>query len=88
MEDLTRRFLDYSLHWRRPIRLVWMAGEEIQTGNVTVIRLGESSFDYTSARSRTRPLTLPLDDVLSAAYARGDDGDTMKNLRRLEGETR
>lgn len=82
MEDLTHRFLEYSLRHSRPVKLVWMTESGIKTGNVTVKRLDGETFSYMTARSKKTPLTMGISDVLSASYARGDDGDTMKNQQR------
>ncbi len=68
MSELTRRFLEYSLRHK--------------AGNVTVLRLGGDDFDYFTARGKKKALTMGISDVLSASYARGDDGDTMKNQER------
>jgi hypothetical protein len=45
--------------------------------------LGEDAFSFTSAR-RKAPREMPVTAVLSASYARGDDGDTLKNTLRMK----
>ncbi len=85
MEDLTRRFLEYSLRHSRPVKLVWMAVDGIRAGNVTVRSMGEETFDYVTARSRNKPQTMRVSDVLSASFARGDDGNPMNNMKQENG---
>ena len=72
------RFLRYSLRWGCPIKLVWLEGQAMNSGNLTVVAMGEDGFDYLSARSKTKPRSLAYAQVLAAGYARGDDGDTSK----------
>lgn len=77
---MIRRFLQYSLRHQRPIKAVWTQGEDIVSRNLTVVALGEDSFFYLSARNKKTPLELPIQDLLSCCYARGDSGDTLKNM--------
>lgn len=72
------RFLRYSLRWNCPIKLVYLEEGQIKSGNITVIELMEDAFVYVSSRRKTARMTLEFSDVLSAGYARGDDGDTSK----------
>ncbi|NLG57590.1 MAG: hypothetical protein GX540_04160 [Clostridiales bacterium] len=81
---MVRRFLEYSLRYQRPIKAVWLSGDKMATGNITVTGLQEDCFSFTSSRNKKTPRQMPIGDVLSAAYARGDDGDTLKNSRRTE----
>lgn len=83
---MIRRFLEYSLRYRRPIKAVWLDEGKMTAGNLTVISLGEDSFAYTTSRAKKTPREMPLNDLLSAAYARGDDGDTLKNIERMQDE--
>ena len=69
-----RRFLEYSLRHGRPVRLLWTQGDEMKSGNVTVVALTDADVSFTTAKNRTKPATLPLSCVLGASYARGDDG--------------
>ena len=46
--------------------------------------MDESTVTYTAGRAG-KPKTLARDSILSAAYARGDEGDTLKN-EALENE--
>lgn len=83
---MIERFLTYSLRWNCPIKLVWLAQGEMKSGNVTVVRLAESGFEYVTARNKKTPQNLQLCDVLAAAYARGDDGDTSRKTPLTEKE--
>lgn len=81
------RFLAYSLRYQRPVKCVWLTEEgTLKSGNLTVTRLDAEEFSYLSARNRKTPQTMRLDLLLSAAYARGDDGDTAKNAPRDAGK--
>ena len=70
------RFLRYSLENRRRITLMIQDEKGIRRVNLTVARLDAENIYYTTARSE-KEKALPLSCVLSAAYARGDDGDTL-----------
>ena len=74
------RFLRYSLRHNRPVRVL-IQDETMHTMNLTVIALEEESFSYRKA-GRKMPGTLRYDQVLAVSYARGDDGDTLKNAMR------
>ena len=81
------RFLAYSLRYQRPVKCVWLTEEgTLKSGNLTVTRLDAEEFSYLTARNRKTPQTMRLDLMLSAAYARGDDGDTAKNEPRDAGK--
>ena len=74
------RFLRYYLRHNRPVRV--LAQEEtMHYLNLTVIALSEDGFSYRKA-GRKSPGTLRYDQVLAVSYARGDDGDTLKNAVR------
>lgn len=79
---MIRRFLQYSLRHQRPIKAVWTEGEEIHSRNVTVVQVDADSFFYLSSRNKKEPKEMQIQDVLSCCYARGDSGDTLKNLER------
>lgn len=83
---MIERFLAYSLRWNCPIKLVWLAQGEMKSGNVTVVRLHDSGFEYVTARNKKTPQSLQLCDVLAAAYARGDDGDPSRKAPMPEKE--
>ncbi len=72
---MVRRFLSYSLAHNKPVK-VFLA-DEMKYRNITVIDLSEDQVACLMA-GRKKPLVLPISRILSAAYARGDDGDTLK----------
>lgn len=79
---MLERFFRYSLQHNKPIR-VWLEGEK-KFQNITVICLEGDQVAFTTARKKT-PQVKCMADFLSASYARGDDGDTLKYQN--EGET-
>ena len=72
---MLERFLRYSLNHNRPVRVLLADTLKYQT--ITVIALDEAQVSFLTGR-RKSPRTLPLSAFLSAAYARGDDGDTLQ----------
>ena len=78
------RFLLYSLERRKKIALMVMDEKGVRRLNVTVVAIGDAAVEYVTARSDKRR-SIALDDILSAAYARGDDGDTLKNEEEAHG---
>lgn len=72
------RFLLYSMEHRKKIQLMVMDEKGIRRLNVTVVAIGDEAVEYVSGRSEKKK-SIALDAILSAAYARGDDGDTLKN---------
>lgn len=72
---MLHRFFRYSLEHVKPIR-VWIEGET-KYQNITVIQLDERNVHFITARKKT-PQSQPIAAFLSASYARGDDGDTLK----------
>lgn len=72
------RFLRYSLEHGRKITLMVADARGIRRLNVTVTAMDENTVTYISGRAG-KLKTLTRDSILSAAYARGDDGDTLKN---------
>ncbi len=70
------RFLRYSLENGRKITLMIQDEKGIRRVNLTVARLDAENIYYTTARSE-KEKALPLSCILSAAYVRGDDGDTL-----------
>ena len=75
---MIERFLLYSLEHHRKILLMVMDEKGIRRLNVTVTNIGDEAVEYVSGKSEKRK-SIPLGDILSASYARGDDGDTLKN---------
>lgn len=72
---MVKRFLSYSLAHNKPVKVLW--ADTMKYQNIRVIALGEDTVSFLAARNK-KPATLPLTSILSAAYARGDDGDTLK----------
>jgi len=72
------RFLLYSLEHRKKIVLMVMDEKGIRRINATVTAIGDEAVEYITARSDKKQ-TVQFADILSASYARGDDGDTLKN---------
>ena len=79
---MIERFLAYSLRWNCPIKLMYLQDGRMVSGNVTVVALDGDRVDFITARNKTKPRTLLLQDILGAAYARGDDGDTLKKAQQ------
>ena len=72
---MVKRFLRYSLENQKKIRIALLEGGAMRTLSVRVVSVGEDSFEALLPRRRT-PQTIFLSDVLSAGYARGDEGMT------------
>ena len=72
---MIERFLRYSLAHNRKIRVVM--ADSLKCRNITVIAMeGENVFFLTAGRKK--PERVLVGDILSAAYARGDTGDTLQ----------
>ncbi len=69
-----KRFLRYSLEKQKKIRAVMMVNGGISQVNLCVVALDEQSVTFLTPKGK-QPLTLPLSDILSADYARGDKGE-------------
>ena len=78
------RFLLYSLEHKKKIVLMVMDEKGIRRLNVTVTAMGDEAVEYTQGSSAKRR-TVAYADILSASYARGDDGDTLKNEEEEHG---
>ena len=72
---MVRRFLAYSLAHNKPVKV--LLADEMKFKNITVIDLQEDQVACLVS-GRKKPLVLSLSQILSASYARGDDGDTLK----------
>ena len=72
---MVRRFLAYSLAHNKPVKV--LLADEMKFKNITVIDLQEDQVACLVS-GRKKPLIFPLSQILSASYARGDDGDTLK----------
>lgn len=75
------RFLTYSLRHNRPVRVLMEDAGALRYVNLTVIALEDTAFAALRA-GRKNPLVIPYERVLAVSYARGDDGDTLKNEQR------
>ncbi len=76
---MTDRFLRYSLeHNRRILLIVQDDAGRIKRINLTVRHMNDDTVYYTVGKS-TREIIIPRSSILSASYARGDEGDTLKN---------
>ena len=72
---MIRRFLAYSLAHNRPVKVLW--ADTMKYQNIRVVLLEDEKVGYLPA-GRKNPLLRPVEDILSASYARGDDGDTLQ----------
>lgn len=75
MNGLLERFLRYSLSHRRPIRVMLLRDGLPASVNLTVTEIDERGFYYLSAKNKQQAKYLGFDQVLAAAYARGDQGE-------------
>ena len=76
---MIERFLRYSLdHQRRILLIIQNEEGKILKQNITVRHIAEDASLYTVGKN-PKERKLLRSSVLSASYARGDDGDTMKN---------
>ena len=78
------RFLLYSLEHKKKIVLMVMDEKGIRRVNVTVTAIGDEAVEYTVGSSG-RKRSVAYTDILSASYARGDDGDTLRNEEEEHG---
>ena len=70
---MIERFLRYSLDNHKKIRIALLKGSAVQTFNVQVLAMEENAFTALLPRRKTGQ-SIALSDVLSAGYARGDEG--------------
>lgn len=71
------RFLRYSLEHQRKIAVILQDEDGIRKTNIIVTRMEGDVVHYVTSRSK-KEKSLSREQILSAAYARGDDGDTIK----------
>ena len=79
------RFFVYSRDHARPIRLMVLPqdGGKAKYLNVICVEWDAVELKYIKNSVRDKKLrTIPLEKVLSASYARGDDGETMQYERQ------
>lgn len=68
------RFLRYSLEHGRPIRGVLLLGETLAQKTFTVLALDQGQATLRLGQ-KGKTFTLPVVDILSCDYARGDHGE-------------
>ena len=68
------RFLRYSLEKGRKIRMVLLLNGELvqKTAAVAAVEAGQVTLLLSGKKT---PVTLPMTDILSCDYARGDHGE-------------
>ncbi len=76
---MVKRFLLYSLRHGCPVKALFADTMKFQ--NIRVDSLEGDHVTYHTAGRKT-PVTMPVSGILSASYARGDDGDTLKYAAR------
>ena len=72
---MVKRFLLYSLDHRRPVKVLF--SDNMKFKNIQVTALDKESVSYLLP-GRKKAVTSPISSILSASYARGDDGDTLQ----------
>ena len=70
---MTERFLKYSLERNCKICVVLLTEGQMKMVNLRVTAIGGDGFDALLS-GRKKPVHIRLEDVLTAAYARGDQG--------------
>ena len=68
------RFLRYSLEKGRKIRVLFVTDGQMQQKTVLVLALQDQQATLGLA-AKKKPLTIPIADILSCDYARGDHGE-------------
>ena len=72
---MMERFLRYSLENHKKIRIALLEGGAVRTLNIQVLAWEDDCFTALLPRRKTGQ-RIALADVLSAGYARGDEGMT------------
>ena len=80
---MVKRFLLYSLRHGCPVKALF--ADTMKYQNIRVDSLERDQVTYRTAGRKT-PVTVPVSAILSASYARGDDGDTLKYAAREQEE--
>ena len=70
---VTERFLRYSLERACKICVVLMTDGQMKKVNLRVTQIDEDGFNALLS-GRKKPVHIAMSDVLTAAYARGDQG--------------
>jgi len=68
------RFLRYAVEHERKIRAVFLLDGQMLQKTVSVLSYDESTVTLRLGSKKT-PLVLPMADLLSCDYARGDHGE-------------
>ncbi len=68
-----KRFLRYAVEHGRKIRAVFLWEGQIAQKTVEILSFDEDSVILRAGKKK--PLTLPMADLLSCDYARGDHGE-------------
>jgi len=68
------RFLRYAVEHGRKIRAVFLLDGAIVQKTVEVVSYDESAVSFRIG-AKKKPVELPLSDLLSCDYARGDHGE-------------
>ena len=71
---MTERFLRYSLERECKICVVMMQQGQMKKLNLRVTSIGEDGFTAITA-GKKKEVRIDREDVLTAAYARGDQGE-------------
>ena len=67
------RFLRYAKEHQQKILAMYLRNDEILQKTVSVLDYDEHFVTLQAGRSR--PFTLPIENLLSCGYARGDSGE-------------
>ena len=67
------RFLRYAVEHERKIRAVFLLDGQLMQKTVTVVSYDENEFQLQIGKKK--PIALPITDLLSCDYARGDHGE-------------
>ena len=68
------RFIRYALEHGRKIRMVYLLAGNLQQKTVTVLAADDQTVLLLPGAKKT-PISIPLTDILSCDYARGDHGE-------------
>ncbi len=75
-QNMIDRFLTYSLQHNKKVKAMWLEGDKIKQGNITVKKI-DGDIIY-CALSKSKALkAIDKRQLLSLGYARGDSGETI-----------
>jgi len=75
---MVERFLEYSLANHRKIKVFFLDAGQLRACNILVTKINSSEIVCATAGRKT-VMVIPVGDILSASYSRGDTGDTLCN---------